>query len=411
MKASNSTLFNSISDPVPPLRWNLDIIPIQHNGQKLLYFHDSLGYTEKNFALDKSVEPLLSLITGLQNIKQIAGTVGGNIDEDQILNFIRLLDKHLLLSSTHFKNTSELLEKKFEGSDIRKPALSGTSYPVDPREFDEFLKELFEFTEIKNTTTPKKALYAPHIDLQIGKNQYYEAFSAIKPLKPKRVVILATAHYTGYYENLYANLPFIGSQKDFEIPGRTFKTDKKFIGQLAGSNQNTGFTLNDRAHRVEHSIEIHLLYLSAIWQHEFEIVPVLVSGFDELFYHQNGELAEQISNFTDLIKELDSDDTFYLISGDLSHVGKKFGDDSPAAALRENVEDFDQQFLKQTIKGKPEELLKLIKSEFDSTRICGFPPLYTFQKIFPGHEGTIINYHWWDEQERESAVSFGSISF
>lgn len=411
MKSNNSTLFDSISDPVPPFRWNLDIIPVQHNGQDLLYFHDSLGYTEQNFALDKTIEPLLSLITGHQNIKQIASTIGGNINEDQILNFIRLLDENLLLNSTHFKRTSDLIETKFEDSDVREPALAGTSYPVDSGEFDEFLIELFENTPVENNKTAQKALYAPHIDIQVGKNQYFEAFSAIKHLKPKRVVILATAHYTGYYEKLYTNQPFIGSQKDFEIPRRTFRTDKNFIGQIANSNQNTGFTLNDRAHRVEHSIEIHLLYLSAIWQHNFEIVPVLVSGFDELFYHQEGELANHVSNFTDLLKELDSDDTFYLISGDLSHVGKKFGDDTPAIDLREKVEHFDQQFLNEAIKGKPEELLKLIKSDFDSTRICGFPPLYTFHKLFPGLEGNLINYHWWDESERESAVSFGAISF
>jgi AmmeMemoRadiSam system protein B len=164
----------------------------------------------------------------------------------------------------------------------------------------------------------------------VGGKQYANAFSTLKNLEPKRVVIMATSHYSGYYPKIYSGFPYVGSSKSYELPGRTFKTDQDAISHLAELGPDIGFTIQDRAHRIEHSIETHLLFAGHLWKHDFEIVPILVGGIDEIFYNQDGEMGNKIAAFSDALRAIDTNDTFFLISGDLSHIGRKFGDSVPA---------------------------------------------------------------------------------
>lgn len=408
---SKKHLFDSISDPVPGLRRDIDLIPIQDHGKSFIYFYDSLGYMPESFALDAAIQPLLSFFSGHYSIRQVSKQIGNGIDTSKLLDFVQLLDQNLALDSDYYKTESLHTEQLFETREFREPVLAGKSYPAETGELYKYLDSLFKKSTIQSTPQKWKALYAPHIDISVGEKQYAEAFSSIRHLKPKTVFILGTSHYAGYYGNFYREKPFIGSTKDFILPGKTFQTDSEIVKKLASEQQTTGFTLQDRAHRVEHSIETHLLFLSKIWTHDFTIVPILVAGLDEVYYHQSGDIATKINNFVSQLISLSSESTFVLISGDLSHIGKKFGDRKAARHLKDSVEKFDSGFLDIASSGNPEHMLEYISNEFDATRICGFPPLYTFLNMFPGIKGELVNYHWWDETDKESAVSFGSVLY
>ena len=403
-------IFDSYNSPVPSVRRDLELIPINDKGREILYFHDALKYMQANFALDLKVQPILSLLTGRHSVEQITSLLNNSIGQEELLSFIQFLDDHLILESKNFKIRSEEFENDFESSSVRKPALAGQSYPDDKKSYKRFIGEILE-SGASPEILPKKALFAPHIEIQIGRNSYSRAFSSLKKIAPKRVVIFATAHYAGLYGSMYDNLPFIGTQKDFELPGRTISTDKKVIEALNINSENTGFTVHDRAHRIEHSIETHLVFLDQIWKHEFEIVPILVSSFDELFYKKDGNLASKLNAFSDQIKSLDDKDTFYLISGDLSHIGKKFGDSDAASKIRDKASVSDRKFIRLSEENNPNLLLEQIGKNYDAYRVCGFSPILTFMKAFPGIKGHELSYEWWDETERESAVSFGAIGY
>jgi MEMO1 family protein len=412
MEQNRNKLFNSIDAPVPPVRADLQLFPVQHNGDSVLYFHDSLGYTPPNFALHHEAETLLSLINGSTTITDICQTVEGAISENQLLEFIQLLDRNCILASPNYKITAEGKETAFEASAIRTSSLAGELYPEDTEELNRYLSGLFSENDMKPILSqPKKGLYAPHIDPRVNQQIYTDAFSSLKTIKPKRVVVLATAHYTGYYPNVYNNTPFIGSLKNFDLPIGRIPVDEKWLNHLSDRGDEIGFTTKDRAHRIEHSIEIHLLFARHIWNHDFSIVPILINSFDDLLYMPDGHLQKQINSFTSTLRELDDDDTFYLVSGDLAHVGRKFGDQKPAEKMRSKVETFDEQFLNAAIRNQPEKLFEQLRKDYDPFRICGFPPLYTFLLLFPELRGNLIGYHWWDEKERESAVSFGAIRY
>ncbi len=410
---NDTLLFDSYTSPVPEVRRDLRQIPVQLDNRELIYLHDVLGYASPDFALDRSVEPILGLINGHTSVRQIKDMLNGQVSDDQLLEFIQMLDQNRILQSRHLKLFAGRMEKDFESSDIRKPVLTDEGYPQSGEELNRLLSEIDSGFRPEAQPASKKpaALYAPHIDLRVGLTQYYEAFSRIRNLQPKRVVILATSHFSGYFPGLYDDYPFIGSNKTFTVLDDAFQPDSEYLKSLDSCSGELGFTLSDRAHRLEHSIEMHLLMLSHIWKHPYKIVPILVGSLDPLFYHQSGEFSERVNNFTKAIQQLHDDDTFYLISGDLSHVGKKFGDPVPAGTLKEKVQPIDQQFLQHSVTGKASSLLQQISSHYDSTRICGFPPLFIYLKAQGDIKGEIINYHWWDEVKTDSAVSFGSILY
>lgn len=406
----NKELFHSQTDPVPALRRDLQIIPIKDNGKDLLYFHDSMGYLSKNFALDASVQPLLQMFNGNVSIEQIHNKINGDIGIQELVDFVQLMDQHRALHSEYFRLFADKVEDDFEKSQTRPPILAGESYPEEPNELNAFVADMISENG-KASKNKIQALYAPHIEISVGNKQYGQAFAHLKNTEPKRVIILATSHYADYYYKYYDGYPFIGSTKTFQMPGRALEPDLDVIDSLDEKSPENGFTVKDRAHRIEHSIEFHLLFASTIWTHDFKIIPVLVSSFDDLYYLEDGDLAQKIDVFSSQLKSSIDEDTMILISGDLSHVGQKFGDREPATDLREKVEESDKQLLDISVTGNPHDLLNHLKKDYDSTRICGFPPLYTYLKMFPHKKGELINYYWWDEKERNSAVSFGSILY
>jgi AmmeMemoRadiSam system protein B len=414
-------LFDSKSEPIPRIRPDLDVIPMNQNGDDYLYFHDMRGYAPENFALDRSAGPMLSLLDGRNSVNDLKSNLGNGVSTDQLLNYIQFLDEKRLLHSPCFKAFAEQKERDYEKSAVHRPVTPGGSYPSDPEELIAFLDDAFKkyrsSDEAPNNSKISgvqiKALYAPHIDPRVGMETYVESFRALQDLKPRRVVMLATSHYAGMHPDTYRNKPFIVSCKDFEMPLGTIPADQKAIEDLLENAAAMGLSNHDRAHRIEHSIELHLLFLSYIWKHDFSIIPILIGGFDELFYKQDGHIGRQVNAFSQQLRKQfgNDDETLFLISGDLAHVGKKFGDDRPAEKMREQVRYFDNQFLAAGESGSPPSMLKLMKEDLDPYRICGFPPLYTFLNVFPEKRGQIISYNRWDETDTESAVSFGSILY
>ncbi|HEX6983380.1 MAG TPA: AmmeMemoRadiSam system protein B [Balneolaceae bacterium] len=410
---SDIELFNSTSEKIPSVRRDIEIINVQQNGSSFIYFHDVRGYSTPNLALHPQVETLLSLVDGRKSINDLEPYLGEGVSKEQVLEFVQFLDKNRLLASDFFREYARKTEEEYEQSTVHQSVTAGSSYPADPLELKKYLDESFAQYESKVSVDSVKALYAPHIDPRVGLQSYVKAFSPIRHLKPKRVVVLATSHYAGLHPKTYQNSPFILVNKDFEMPLGTIKRDQMVINELLQAGEQAGISSHDRAHRMEHSIELHLLFLSYLWQHEFEIIPFLVRGLDDLYYLKNGALGKQMKHFSQLLNSQfgNDDETFFLISGDLAHFGKKFGDADAASTLFDDVQSFDRKFLDRASKNQPVKLLSLMKEELDPYRICGFPPLYSFLQSMPDLKGKILSYDLWDETERESAVTYGSIAY
>jgi AmmeMemoRadiSam system protein B len=419
--STSDSLFDSMTEPVPPLRRDLDMIPVQHKGQTFMVAHDSMGYVPEGFALPAEAVDLLQVFNGritlaqlLQQLKQQPSGVG--LTEDQLRQFVRQLDENRLLHSSYFKEFAEDIELAFEQAEVRQPSSAGVSYPEEEEALIAHLDELFDkHGNGRNGSAEKdiKALYAPHIDPRIGARSYVQAFERLRGLQPKRVVLIATSHYSGLHPDVYDQKPFITSRKTFAMPHGDVPVDHHALDQLEQQADELGISFQDRAHRIEHSIELHLLYLRYLWAHEFELVPILVGGFQDLLYMRDGHTGTYLDRFSGWMREqfADDDETFFLISGDLAHIGQKFGDAAPAQEMLDSVKQFDERFLQLAGENNRSDLLSHMQEEYDPYRICGFPPLLTFLETMPEVKGEQLTYQVWDERERNSAVTFGSLLY
>jgi len=457
-------LVSSVEMKLPPIRSDVEMIPVTHEGSELIYFHDPRGYLPGPIALDHQIAALIPMLNGQFSVQDICNDLkryGSEVDEGHLLAFVRQLDEARLLFSPWFTHCKTEIEEAFEKQDVRPAVCAGSSYPSAPDEIKEMLDAAFApsgrpdsngITESRNMsgfpesgqrdgtsqmkakrsdradsaegktghgTTEKgnggaiKALYAPHIDLRVGLASYVPAFRPLAELRPRRVVLLATSHYAESYYPLYDGKPFIATRKDFETPLGTVRTDREMLRLLEKQADAAGCSFADRAHRNEHSIELHLIFLQYLWKHPFTFVPLLVGSLDEMYYVEDGDTGRKVDGMASFLQHHFANDpeTLFVISGDLSHVGHKFGDQAPASELFGDIRTFDREFLDHAAAGSSRELLQMMKRDYDPYRICGFPPLYTALRSLCGIKGRMTSYELWDERERESAVTFGSVLF
>lgn len=412
---SADTPFHSLSKPVPPLRGSLHVYPARVENRQLICFYDALGYIPENYSVDKSIAGLLPLLDGNTTVPEIVTKIneyGGNVSEEELLRFIHTLDQNRILFSDYFKFWKNQFEESFEAAPIRKPVCVGTCYPESPEEIRILFDSELDALESGPTVSQAKAVFAPHIDPRVSLACYAKAFLPIRDAAPKQIILLGTSHYAGLHLDRYDLYPFILSKKDFETPLGVAKNSKKWANFFEAHKKKAGISLSDRAHRPEHSLELHLLFLQYFWKHEFEITPILVNSLEDILYMPDGAQGEYVAEMGRLLSVCNEDeDTMVLISGDLSHVGHKFGDSQKASDLFQEVRLFDGLFLEQAQLMHAEGLRKLLAETNDKYRICGFSPLYTWLNSNPETTAEITGYELWDEREQESAVSFGSILF
>ncbi|MBK7033638.1 MAG: MEMO1 family protein [Ignavibacteria bacterium] len=101
----------------------------------------------------------------------------------------------------------------------------------------------------------------------------------------------------------------------------------------------------------------------------------------------------------------------WLISGDLAHVGKKFGDDLPAQAFIGDVKGADQRLLEHLRTASPEAYHSEIVATDHAYRVCGHAPTVLALTAVRPTSGSVVAYDIWDETETQSAVSFASVLF
>lgn len=408
-------LFDSVTEPVPPLRRELTLIPVAQNGDRYLYVEDAMGYAPADLALKAEVQSLLILFDGVKSISELMPMMGEGVTERHLLDFVQFLDRHRLLHSRYLKRYRREVEETYEASPVHSAVTAGSSYPSDPEELKQQMNEALKAVPARNGDSGGtiRALFAPHIDPRVSMQTYAGAFSSIARLRPKRVVILGTSHYSGLFPDQYEDRPFILVDKEFRLPNGTVPVDRKMVDKLKKQADETGISTRDRAHRMEHSLELHMVWLRHLWNHDFRVIPILVGSLEELYFMRDGHRGKQLDAFAICLRELfgEADDTLFLVSGDFSHFGRKFGDSRPAREMFDEVGEFDREFIDRAAANRSAALLSLVAEEEDPYRICGFPPLFTLLETFPDLRGESLNYDLWDERERESAVTFGSILY
>lgn len=387
------------------LREDLDIDLIKEFDNKFIYISDPLLIAEP-IALPFSYYPLIQmLMDGGKTPEEIAKDGSAkllNLSDDRLYT---LLDNLVTLNMIDTPSTRIAVEnmQSYVNGKVRNSYCHSFSYPEDPKELKAFLDIILDKGK-QLTDKPIKAILAPHIDLRLEESweTYASSFLALKNVDEiDTVILLGTGHYR-------STADFMFSKKDFQTPLGTAEVDHELLAEI---EKNTEIVYDDIAHYKEHSLEFHLLFLQRILgDKNFKILPIL-TGSPANYFNENitPDSNEKYNSTIDAIKNAIASTgkkVLILSSGDLSHVGRKFGDEFPAVSELIRVKHEDESLIEQLTKADKNAFFTEIAEALDKNKICGTAPFYAALSLVDSNEVIAAGYNQWQEDETESMVSF-----
>jgi AmmeMemoRadiSam system protein B len=181
---------------------------------------------------------------------------------------------------------------------IRQPAVAGTFYPAIGSELHNMLATLLAVPDSVGQMPPK-ALIVPHAGYIYSGPVAATGYARLRPVagSVRRVVVMGPSHRVAF-----RGLAVPGDSI-FRTPLGDIPLDTKTIQALLTLPQ---VLQDNQAHRLEHSIEVHLPFLQEMLE-SFVLVPIVVGDAAP------EEVCEVISMLWD------GPETLLVVSSDLSH--------------------------------------------------------------------------------------------
>ena len=335
----------------------------------------------------------------------VRGVTQGNAIADSLY---RALDQAGFLENAAYQQMKARREQEFAMAPTRDAAFAGSAYPKDKDHLDKLLGRRIGASAGGPQTL---GLAAPHASPDGGWATYRAAYRSLPPDKAddRTFVILGTSHY-GAPER------FGLTRKPFVTPLGEAQTDVALVDELQRTAPKA-IDMEDYCHSIEHSIELQVIFLQYVYGPQIRILPLLCGPFVKSVLKGGlPEDNEQTQRFFDGLANMTAREgrkLFWILGVDMAHVGARYGDDHPALANCNGmleVEQRDQQRIKQLTTGDRRSYWSLIQERKDDLRWCGSAPFYTFLKAVPHARGTLLHYHQW-QIDPESVVSFAALRF
>jgi AmmeMemoRadiSam system protein B len=401
-------------DPLPRARVDLQLMPVQLEGRQVVVVKDPLGLIEEMLALDLETFQLLVLFDGEQTLVDLQRFMMQEhghplVTTEQAGQVVQELDELLLLQTPRYRERKRKAREAYARLERRSPAFAGETgaYPEDPAALTEILDELLDSGQEEAVTSPGdlRAVVAPHIDLDPGREVYAAAYRPLRGLRPERLIVLGTGH------SLDDGL-FSLTDKIYDTPIGCFPTDRAAVAALRQAG-GEAVAPDDFAHRQEHSIEYQVLLLRHLLEGEIPLVPVLVGSFDP--HLKGARRPAEIPAAADFLEALAAlvaqGDALVVAGVDLCHVGHKFGDREPAEHLEPEVRAHDNKLLEAVCSGSVTDLWAEIGRVEDRFQVCGYPALACLLEVLPRPiRGQVLDYRIALEEPTRSAVTFAAVA-
>lgn len=376
---------------LPSFRVDVQISTHQEGEEQYLVLHDPFGIAEGPIMLHADMIDILSVCDGETTLQDLAESAGVEADGPEIMRirvFVSQLEELGYFEGARSEERRNAVISEWSTLPTRPSVCAGSTYPSDPQELAAYLDQMGSTASQQDSASAPAMALIPHIDFRVAPQAYSAAFEHLRQSTADLVVMIGTSHY-------WDGDPIIVTNKPFETPlGIVPVIDHPFYEPLA-----------DIAHKPEHSLELHVVLLQHVWQgRPFEILPILVT--QSIFDAGNLEkIASQIQEFVRSTNR----NAMWLISGDLAHVGRKFGDELPAAMYADAVREADQHLIKALEDNNLADYRAAIEHHNNQYRICGHAPTVLAHQALKIGKGRTIAYDVWNEFETQSAVSFATI--
>jgi len=355
----------------------------------------------------------LRLFDGQRTLREIQAEAvrqgGGELLPLELFtNLVGRLEDALFLEGPRFRAAAHQA--------VREPRCIGC-YEGEPEALRRQLDRLFTGRKGPGKPGPShpdgrlRAALIPHIDYPRGGHTYAWGFKEVFEHTPAALfVIIGTSHYSSHRFTL--------TRKHFKTPLGITPTDQAYIDRLAHHYGDGLFDDELLAHLPEHSIELEVVFLQYLYEGKrpIRMVPLVVGSFQDCVEEGNAPAARaEIRRMIEALRRADAEapePICYLISGDLAHLGPKFGDAEPVREpLLTESRERDEALLRHAETGATAEYYEIIAAEGDRRRICGLPPTYVTLEAIRPSRGKVLHYDQYVHPRGHESVSFASMAF
>jgi AmmeMemoRadiSam system protein B len=385
---------------------------VDHNDPRYYFVWDKLRladgprrFSREQFAWMQLLDGQRSLAEIQASVAQVSGIVFGL---ERFQELVATLDEALFLDSPRFRARLD--------EPIRRPSCIGC-YEGEPAALRRQLRKLFTHPRGSglpeapkpNANAPLRAALVPHMDYGRGGLTYTWGFREVfEQTDASLFVIIGTSHYSLHRFTL--------TRKNFQTPFGAVPTDQSYIDRLV-HHYGSGLFDDEVAHLPEHSIELEVVFLQYLYEDRpIRIVPLVVGSFEDCVSEgKEPRQADDIGRMIEALRRAEAETKepiCYLISGDLAHVGPKFGDPEPVSEpFLEVSRKQDEALVKAAEAVDLREYFRVIAEEGDARRICGLPPTYTLLDALRPRRGKLLHYDQYVHPQGHESVSFASMAF
>lgn len=398
-----------LSTELRPARWPW-LEAARERGQ--LWLYDPRRIAGPPIPISEFDLEAVNLFNGQLTIAEIHATLtvrfgAGAPSPQSLAAFAERLDRELYLDGFAFRD--------YLAGTIRRPSCVGC-YPLEPAAIRAKMDRLFTapggpgLPNGRAIDNPRlRAVLAPHMDYDRGNVTYGHAFKTlIEQTDARLFFVIGTSHYSPARFSL--------TRMNFVTPLGMVETDRASVDRIAAACGPAVFE-DPFAHLPEHSIELEVVVLQhLLGDRPFRIVPLLVGSFGDCVASRTApDQVDEIARMIDALRSAEAaagEPVCYVISGDLAHVGPKFGDPEPVRSpfLAESRQR-DEAILDTLKAADRNGYFETIADEGDARRICGLPPTYVALAATRPNEGTTLHYQQFVHPQGHESVSFAAAAF
>lgn len=299
------------------------------------------------------------------------------------------------------KSESGNVMNLFTGGAKRPLRFAGTWYESDPSKLARQIEGYIDEAKARLKAHEKElagkhilAIIAPHAGYTFSGQTAACSYLAAKAMKPKRVFLLGPSHYRAFHGAA------LSADRSLATVFGDLKVDTECVAEL---KRSVIFQESTDAHRQEHSLELQLAFIKAVFG-DVKVVPIMLGRLEDE--------AEARFIAAEIKSKLTEDDLL-VVSSDFTHIGPRFDYQPFGSDWRTKLTKLDNEafaFLKQND----------LDGFFDFYRrtddtICGVYAISVMLALLPDDAvGTLLDYHTSQEsvmEDDDNSVSYGALVF